>query len=166
MKLTVPDLPMITSWLDELGIDVYQCGYCDALHFTALKEMDGVFDAKIDLIDNILCLSIAIEVKPSTVLSLQAEMSQINASSRFVKIYLDVPDEAYPKITFRHVLDCSVGINQEQFAQFVTQTQAEALSLINQLNKNNIILSRDENIDYDFEDLESVLLDTKRHTYH
>ncbi|MDF7669649.1 hypothetical protein PT276_00270 [Orbaceae bacterium ESL0721] len=162
MKLIIPDLSTISNWLDKMGIESYQCGYCDALHIAYLRNSADIFDAKLDLIDGVISFSIIVEVKPSTVISLQAELSQINASSHFVKIFLDVPDEVYPKMIFRHVLGSSVGIAETQFMLFFTETEKEVLHIINELNSHDVLLSQEDFASYD--EVESIR--DKNHTYH
>lgn len=164
MKLIVPELSTLSSWLEGLDIESYQCGYCDALHLTYLRHKEGIFDAKVDLIENVICFSIISEIKPSAIMSLMVELSQINASSNFVKIYMDVPDDAYPKLIFRHVLDCSKGVTESQFSAFFLATSNEVLQIIEELNSHEVLLTQDDPEDYD--DLTYGLPNGKQTTYH
>ncbi len=55
-SLVVPGLDTLRQWLDDLGMSFFECDNCQALHLPHMQNFDGVFDAKIDLIDNtILC---------------------------------------------------------------------------------------------------------------
>ena len=52
-----------------------------------MQNFDGVFDAKIDLIDNTILVSAMAEVRPSAELPLAADLAAHNASSLTVKAY-------------------------------------------------------------------------------
>lgn len=132
--LNIPDLSVLESWLNKKSISNYQCADGDALHLSHLKKMSDVLDAKVDLIDNIIYFSISSEIRSSAITPLLAELSQINASSSFVKAYLDIPDEDLAKIVFRHVIDCSEGITESQFSAFIKNVEEEALQIISELN--------------------------------
>ena len=63
-----------------------------------MQNFDGIFDAKIDLLDNVVLFSALAEVKPSALLPLSADLSAINASSLTVKAFLDIQDDNLPKL--------------------------------------------------------------------
>ena len=80
-SLVVPGLDTLRRWLDEIGISFFECDSCQALHLPHMQNFDGIFDAKIDLVDNVVLFSALAEVKPSALLALSADLSAINASS-------------------------------------------------------------------------------------
>jgi hypothetical protein len=55
-SLVAPGLDTLRQWLDELGISFFECDTCQALHLPHMQNFDGVFDAKIDLINDVSCL--------------------------------------------------------------------------------------------------------------
>ena len=67
-SLVVPGLDTLRQWLDDLGMSFFECDNCQALHLPHMQNFDGVFDAKIDLIDNTILFSAMAEVRPSAVL--------------------------------------------------------------------------------------------------
>lgn len=71
-SLVVPGLDTLRQWLDDLGMSFFECDNCQALHLPHMQNFDGVFDAKIDLIDNTILFSAMAEVRPSAVLPLAA----------------------------------------------------------------------------------------------
>ncbi len=83
-------LDTLRQWLDDTGMSFFECDNCQALHLPHMQNFDGVFDAKIDLIDNTILFSAMAEVRPSAVLPLAADLSAINASSLTVKAFLDM----------------------------------------------------------------------------
>lgn len=99
-SLVVPGLDTLRQWLDDLGMSFFECDNCQALHLPHMQNFDGVFDAKIDLIDNTILFSAMAEVRPSAVLPLAADLSAINASSLTVKAFLDMQDDNLPKLVF------------------------------------------------------------------
>jgi hypothetical protein len=66
-SLVVPGLDTLRHWLDELGINFFECDSCQALHLPHMQNFDGIFDAKLDLVDNVVLFS-ALAVKPSALL--------------------------------------------------------------------------------------------------
>jgi hypothetical protein len=96
-SLVVPGLDTLRQWLDELGISFFECDSCQALHLPHMQNFEGIFDAKLDLVDNVVLFSALAEVKPSALLPLSADLSAINASSLTVKAFLDIQDDNLPK---------------------------------------------------------------------
>jgi hypothetical protein len=63
-SLVVPGLDTLRQWLDELGISFFECDSCQALHLPHMQNFEGIFDAKLDLVDNVVLFSALAEVKP------------------------------------------------------------------------------------------------------
>lgn len=108
-SLVVPGLDTLRQWLDDLGMSFFECDNCQALHLPHMQNFDGVFDAKIDLIDNTILFSAMAEVRPSAVLPLAADLSAINASSLTVKAFLDMQDDNLPKLVVCQSLSVMQG---------------------------------------------------------
>ena len=128
-SLVVPGLDTLRQWLDDLGMSFFECDNCQALHLPHMQNFDGVFDAKIDLIDNTILFSAMAEVRPSAVLPLAADLSAINASSLTVKAFLDMQDE---------------GVTYEQFAWFVRQSEEQISMVILEANAHQLLLPTDD----------------------
>jgi hypothetical protein len=109
-SLVVPGLDTLRQWLDELGISFFECDSCQALHLPHMQNFDGIFDAKLDLVDNVVLFSALAEVKPSALLPLSADLSAINASSLTVKAFLDIQDDNLPKLVVCQALTVGVGV--------------------------------------------------------
>ena len=97
-ELVVPTLDTLRQWLDDLGMSFFECDTCQALHLPHMQNFDGIYDAKLDLVDNTLLFSAMAEVRPSALLPLAADLSAINASSLTVKAFLDMQDDNLPKL--------------------------------------------------------------------
>ena len=124
-SLVVPGLDTLRQWLDDLGMSFFECDNCQALHLPHMQNFDGVFDAKIDLIDNTILFSAMAEVRPSAALPLAADLSAINASSLTVKAFLDMQDDNLPKLVVCQSLSVMQGVTYEQFAWFVRLSEEQ-----------------------------------------
>lgn len=128
-SLVVPVLDTLRQWLDELGISFFECDNCQALHLPHMQNFDGVFDAKIDLINDVILFTAMAEVKPSALLALAADLSAINASSLTVKAFIDIQDDNLPKLVVCQSFGVGAGIALNQFAWFMRQSE-EQISMV------------------------------------
>ncbi len=87
-SLVVPRSGHASSLARRTGHHLFECDNCRALHLPHMQNFDGVFDAKVDLVNDILLFTAMAEVKPSALLALSADLSAINASSLTVKAFL------------------------------------------------------------------------------
>lgn len=128
-SLVVPGLDTLRQWLDELGINFFECDTCQALHLPHMQNFEGVFDAKLDLMNDVILFTAMAEVKPSALLALAADLSAINASSLTVKAFLDIQDDNLPKLVVCQTFPCGAGVSFEQFAWFMRQSE-EQISMV------------------------------------
>ncbi|AXF65568.1 MULTISPECIES: YbjN domain-containing protein [unclassified Leclercia] len=128
-SLVVPTLDTLRHWLDNMGVSFFECDTCQALHLPHMQNFDGVFDAKLDLINDVILFSALAEVKPSALLALASDLSAINASSLTVKAFLDIQDDNLPKLVVCQSFSASVGLTFPQFAAFIQQSE-EQISMV------------------------------------
>ena len=143
-SLVVPDLNTLRHWLDEMGISFYECDTCQALHLPHMQNFEGIFDAKIDLLDNVVLFSALAEVKPSALLPLAADLSAINASSLTVKAFLDVQDDNLPKLVVCQSLSVNVGVSREQFEWFFRQSEEQVSMVILEAGAHQMLFKGEE----------------------
>lgn len=143
-SLVVPTLDILRRWLEEIGVTIFECDTCQALHLPHMQNFDGVYDAKIDLVDNIVLFSALAEVKPSALLPLASDLSSINASSLTVKAFLDIQDDNLPKLVVCQSLQASVGITRDQFAAFVKQSEEQVSMVILEACANELLYISEE----------------------
>lgn len=143
-SLVVPTLDILRRWLDENGVSFFECDTCQALHLPHMQNVDGVYDAKIDLIDNTVLFSALAEVKPSALLPLATDLSAINASSLTVKAFLDIQDDNLPKLVVCQSLNGSAGITREQFAVFIRQSEDEISMIMLEACANQLLFGAQE----------------------
>lgn len=142
--LVVPTLDTLRRWLDDVHVAFFECDTCQALHLPHMQNFEGVYDAKIDLVDNIILFSALAEVKPSALLPLASDLSSINASSLTVKAFLDIQDDNLPKLVVCQSLSASAGITREQFAAFVQQSEEQVSMVILEACANQLLFVADE----------------------
>ncbi|PDO82237.1 YbjN domain-containing protein [Kosakonia pseudosacchari] len=143
-SLVVPGLDTLRHWLDELGINFFECDNCQALHLPHMQNFDGVFDAKVDLVNDVVLFTAMAEVKPSALLALAADLSAINASSLTVKAFLDIQDDNLPKLVVCQSLCVGPGITFEQFAWFTRQSEEQISMVIMEANAHQLLFTPGE----------------------
>ncbi|WLI78494.1 YbjN domain-containing protein [Kosakonia sp. H02] len=143
-SLVVPGLDTLRHWLDELGINFFECDNCQALHLPHMQNFDGVFDAKIDLVNDILLFTAMAEVKPSALLALAGDLSAINASSLTVKAFLDIQDDNLPKLVVCQSLSVAAGVAFEQFAWFMRQSEEQISMVIMEASAHQLLFTAGE----------------------
>ncbi|TDN64741.1 YbjN domain-containing protein [Scandinavium goeteborgense] len=158
-SLVVPGLDTLRQWLDEMGISFYECDTCQALHLPHMQNFEGIFDAKLDLIDNVVLFSALAEVKPSALLPLASDLSSINASSLTVKAFLDIQDDNLPKLVVCQTLSVNVGVTREQFEWFFRQSEEQVSMVILEAASHELLFKGDE-------EEEQVIEESKFHFLH
>ncbi len=143
-SLVVPSLDTLRRWLDELGVNFFECDTCQALHLPHMQNFNGIFDAKIDLVDDVVLFSALAEVKPSALLALASDLSAINAGSLTIKAFLDVQDDNLPKLVVCQSLSAGAGVNRAQFAWFMQQSEQQISMVILEAGANQLLYSGEE----------------------
>ncbi|KAB8306991.1 MULTISPECIES: YbjN domain-containing protein [Rahnella] len=143
-SLIVPDLALLRRWLDQLGISFFECDSCQALHLPHMQNFDGIFDAKLDIVDNVILFSALAEVKPTALIPLVADLSSINASSLTIKAFVDIQDDNLPKLIVCQSLTIAVGVTEEQFAFFLQQAEEQMSMIILEAHANDLLFLGDD----------------------
>ncbi|MCC8464482.1 type III secretion system chaperone family protein [Photorhabdus bodei] len=165
-SLVIPDLSVLREWLDQLKISYFECDSCQALHLPHMQNIDGLFDAKIDLLDNVILFSALAEVKPTAIIPLMANLSQINASSLTIKAFLDIQDENLPKLVVCQSFLVSAGLTFSQFSHFLQQSEEQIAGVIFEIHSNNLLyINRDIEIESDIEEEEESQASAKAPTF-
>ncbi|NCH89491.1 YbjN domain-containing protein [Cronobacter dublinensis] len=143
-SLVVPTLDTLRRWLDNLGVSFFECDTCQALHLPHMQNFDGVFDAKIDLMDNVVLFSAMAEIKPSALLTVASDLSAINAGSLTLKAFLDIQDDNLPKLVVCQTLLTEVGVTVEQFEAFYRQSEQQTSMVIMEARAQQLIYAPEE----------------------
>ncbi|XKM12593.1 YbjN domain-containing protein [Orbaceae bacterium ac157xtp] len=130
----VNPLNRIQNWLLQLNVDSYFCDHCNAIHLPHLQDRNNIHHTKIEVIDDALALTITSNITPQAILMLVSELCQINKSTTFVKVFMDVEaDSDLAQIKFVHSLFYSDDLTFEQFSLVFTRFEEESLELIEEL---------------------------------
>lgn len=121
-SIEVPDKTLLQDWLDQAGMQYYQCGQCEGLHIHVLKETRGVIDSRLFLEDYGLLLSTELEIRPTALLQVSADLGRLNMEFPALKVFLDIVDEAMPQLVVAGLFPLGVGLSQQQFDHFIATT--------------------------------------------
>ncbi len=143
-SLIVPDLNVLRNWLDTLNIHWFECDSCKALHLQNMQNFDGIFDVKIDLIDEIILFSALAEVKPTALIPLVANLSHINASSLTAKAFVDIQDDDLPHLVVCQTLDASASISYQQFVHFIKRSEDQTLMIMAEACSDHLLMSEED----------------------
>ncbi|ELY4315604.1 YbjN domain-containing protein [Cronobacter sakazakii] len=143
-SLVVPTLDTLRRWLDNLGVSFFECDTCQALHLPYMQNFEGVFDAKIDLVDNVVMFSAMAEIKPSALLTVAADLSAINAGSLTLKAFLDIQDDNLPKLVVCQTLLVEMGVTVAQFEAFYRQSEQQTSMVLMEARAHHLIYTPEE----------------------
>ena len=121
-SIEVPDKTLLQHWLDQADMQYYLCGQCEGLHIHVLKETPGVIDSRLFLEDYGLLLSTELEIRPTALLQVSADLGRLNMDFPTLKVFLDIVDEAMPQLVVAGLFPLAAGLSQEQFDHFVAAT--------------------------------------------
>ncbi|MCW2258299.1 hypothetical protein M2263_004390 [Providencia alcalifaciens] len=162
-SICYPDISLLREWLDQLKTSYFECDSCAAIHLPHMQNIEGIFDAKLDIINNVLVLSALAELKPTAIVTLVANISQINASSLTAKIFLEINNENLPKLIVSQSFSLEAGMTYRQFCHFLQQTEDQISSIVFEIYSNNLLYGNqdeldEETVDLDVEDKPSVII--------
>lgn len=141
---TITKLSTVIKWLDRMNVEFYQCDQCSALHLSYLQKIEGVNEAKIELIDDILVISITAVIKQSAITALHSELSQINQSLFFPKVYLDINDTSDPTILFCYSMHLVDRPSFNQFSLTLTSVGEESIQVISELYHSDLLNTKND----------------------
>jgi hypothetical protein len=78
-------------------------------------------------------------VKPTALIPIVADLSQINASSLTVKAFIDIQDDNLPKLIVCQSLAIAVGVTVEQFGYFLQQAEEQMSMIILEAHANDML---------------------------
>ncbi|HHR5900086.1 TPA: YbjN domain-containing protein [Providencia alcalifaciens] len=167
-SICYPDISQLREWLDQLKISYFECDSCAALHLPHMQNIDGIFDAKLDIINNVLVLSALAELKPTAIITLVANISQINASSLTAKVFLEINNENLPKLVVSQSFSLGAGMTYRQFSHFIQEAEEQISSIVFEIFSNNLLYANhdefeeaeveDDEVESDSDDKPSVII--------
>ena len=167
-SICYPDISQLREWLDQLKTSYFECDSCAALHLPHMQNIDGIFDAKLDIINNVLVLSALAELKPTAIITLVANNSQINASSLTAKVFLEINNENLPKLVVSQSFSLGAGMTYRQFSHFIQEAEEQISSIVFEIFSNNLLYANhdefeeaeveDDEVESDSDDKPSVII--------
>lgn len=167
-SICYPDISQLREWLDQLKTSYFECDSCAALHLPHMQNIDGIFDAKLDIINNVLVLSALAELKPTAIITLVANISQINASSLTAKVFLEINNENLPKLVVSQSFPLGAGMTYRQFSHFIQEAEEQISSIVFEIFSNNLLYANhdefeeaeveDDEVESDSDDKPSVII--------
>ncbi|CAG9415428.1 TPA: YbjN domain-containing protein [Providencia alcalifaciens] len=167
-SICYPDISQLREWLDQLKTSYFECDSCAALHLPHMQNIDGIFDAKLDIINNVLVLSALAELKPTAIITLVANISQINASSLTTKVFLEINNENLPKLVVSQSFSLGAGMTYRQFSHFIQEAEEQISSIVFEIFSNNLLYANhdefeeaeveDDEVESDSDDKPSVII--------
>ncbi|MEQ4639762.1 MULTISPECIES: YbjN domain-containing protein [Providencia] len=168
-SICYPDITKLREWLDQLKTSYFECDSCSALHLPHMQNIDGIFDAKLDILNNVLVLSALAELKPTAIVTLVANISQINASSLTAKVFLEINNENLPKLIVSQSFSLAAGMTYRQFGHFLQQAEEQISAIVFEIFSNNLLYANqddfgedddnsDEDSEHSLDDKSSIIL--------
>ncbi|MGP1923740.1 MAG: YbjN domain-containing protein [Arsenophonus sp. NEOnobi-MAG3] len=142
-----PDIAKLREWIVQFKTSYFECDNCQALHLPHMQNIDGIFDAKVDIVENILVFSVLAELKPTSIITLLANLSQINASTLTAKAFMEINDENLPKLVVSQSFSLLAGMTCNQFLSFLQQAEVQMAAIIFEVYNNDLLYSAKEDID-------------------
>ena len=112
----------VEHWLADSRVEYYTCDRCEGLHLRTLQETEGVIDSRLFLEPWGLLLTTELEIRPTALLPLAADLGRLNMDYPTLKLFQDVVDDATPQLVAAGIQLGGAGLCLEQFAGFVAST--------------------------------------------
>jgi hypothetical protein len=120
----------LQHWLEQVGTEYYLCNQCDGIHLRPLQEVDGVIDSRLFLEEYGLLLTTELELRPSAVLAVTADLGRLNMDYPTLKIFLDMVDDALPQLVVAANLPIGSHLTRDQFVHFIAMTVEATAHLV------------------------------------
>jgi len=128
--MMIPDSEQIMRWLSQLQVGHYVCDQCHGIHIEEVQQLDGVSESRIFIEDQGMIFSSELEVRPGAIFGVMAEMARLNMAYPQLKIFLDVVDEALPRLVVCDFLYTQAGTTLSQFQVYLEGTLAATRQVI------------------------------------
>lgn len=138
--LEIPDADGIQRWLGQAGIEYYICDQCHGFHITALQSREGVTDARLFIEEEGLLLSTELELRPSSLFLVQADLGRLNMSFPTLKVFIDINDETLPRLVGCDLLLTRHGVSYEQFEYFLQASIDASHMLLDDCQQNDCLM--------------------------
>ena len=133
--MNIPSSEMIMRWLQQARIEHYVCDQCHGIHMVSLQSVEGIQESRIFVEEEGLLFSSELEVRPSSLLPLVAELGRLNMQYPSLKVFLDIIDDNLPRLVVGHTVFTKAGLTVEQFLLFVESTTAATHEVVSECER-------------------------------
>ncbi len=131
-------------WLTAGYIDHYVCENCHGIHLSELQELDGILESRLFVEHEGAIVTTEIEVRPTGLLALMADLSRLNMNYPSLKVFIDIVDDNLPRLIVADYLHTQAGMDQRQFLWIVQQTMMATQQLLQEITELGFLMQDDE----------------------
>ncbi|ART81079.1 YbjN domain-containing protein [Oceanisphaera avium] len=131
-------------WLSASYIEHYVCENCHGIHFSELQALEGVLESRLFVEQEGALLTSEIEIRPTALLVLMAELGRLNMNYPSLKVFVDIVDDNLPRLIVAHYLHTQVGMSEQQFIWIMQQTMMATQQLLLEIEELGFLMQDDE----------------------
>ena len=131
-------------WLSAGYIEHYVCENCHGIHLSELQELEGVLESRLFVEQEGALLTSEIEIRPTALLVLVAELGRLNMNYPSLKVFVDIVDDNLPRLIVADYLHTQMGIEQEQFLWIMQQTVMATQQLLFEISELGFLMQDEE----------------------
>jgi len=135
-----PDQHTLMHWLEATDLKYYICEHCDGLHLPHLQEELGVIDSKLDLADNALYFTTTLELRPTALMLVYADLAFLNTEYPNLKVFVDLNDETLPSLVLCYNQFVDDGLSQQQFYRLLKAVEQQVRAVLAYCQQNNYLM--------------------------
>ena len=117
--MIVPSFEVVIHWLGQARVPHYMCDQCHGIHVVDIQSLEGVIESRIFVENEGIMFTSELEVRPAALLPLIAELGRLNMAYPTLKIFVDVSDDALPRLMICDAIQTQAGLSFEQFELFI-----------------------------------------------
>ncbi|WP_119396011.1 YbjN domain-containing protein [Salinibius halmophilus] len=113
----------VMAWLGLAEIEFELCDDCEGLHMPDLQAHEAVIESRLFVENEWVMFVTEVEILPSALFNAMAKMAEFNLRLPTLKVFLDVVDDALPKMIMTHSIFTVNSVSPDQLVTFVKATQ-------------------------------------------
>ena len=122
--MIVPSFEVVIHWLGQAHVPHYMCDQCHGIHVVDIQSLEGVIESRVFVESEGIMFTSELEIRPAGLLPLVAELGRLNMTYPTLKIFVDVVDDALPRLMVCDAIQTQVGLSFEQFQLFIASAIA------------------------------------------
>lgn len=131
-------------WLSASYIEHYVCENCHGIHLSELQELEGVLESRLFVEQEGALLTSEIEIRPTALLVLVAELGRLNMNYPSLKVFVDIVDDNLPRLIVADYMHTQAGLDESQFTWIVQQTVMATQQLLFEIGELGFLMQDEE----------------------